>query len=169
MTRSHAWVVCESTGRWTAALRTMFARQLKRRTAGVRLYEVRRLAELAARLDESSSIFGLIEVRRDNFGEVLEFLGRAGQQSKQQFVALLGSDLRLSLGKQAQHGESSPIDAIWEAGAADVIRSPRLLSGLFVWAGCQTASFPIWMDDRVTTDDSIGAHAWAALPWKPKT
>src|SRR4051812_44000326 len=71
------WIVCEKSGRWTAALRTTFARDSEVEVPP-RLREVRTLEELSSHLNEHEHDLALIEVAAGNLPAVLDLLVRRG-------------------------------------------------------------------------------------------
>jgi hypothetical protein len=162
MLTAQKWVVCEHSGRWTAALRTAFARLPNARRVP-RLYEVRTLGELSICLDERPHDLTLIEVAPQSRIEIIAFLTRRGPLLGP-FVALLGSVAERPDPIIEKSGEAAA-DLLWEMGAAEVVESPRQLRGL------------VALHDRLLTargPDSPGLGnrhsfaewAWSTLPWQ---
>jgi hypothetical protein len=134
-----------------------------------RVYEVRRLGELAVRLEERSSSVAFIEVHVGNLGNVLTWLVEARERfPKARFVALLDQPLST----QAESWSDDPtaarqdvVSALLEAGASGLVDSPRHLHPV------QTIA-----KRRATTEASAGPAAdgnsslveWALnlLPWQ---
>jgi hypothetical protein len=160
------WVVCEESGRWTAALRMAFARLPKARSTP-RLYEVRSLGGLSTHLDKNGRDLTLIEVSRENLTEVVQLLMRRGPRLSQ-FVALLEEAAPRRHTAAAIHGEpgTQPIaDLLWEAGAADVVESPRQLRGLLsLHNRLDTVRSPIL--GSFAERPSFSDWAWSTLPWQ---
>jgi len=147
------WIVCESTGRWTAALRLALARR-RGAALGGRIKEVRSLAELSGAANELPSALILIEVQPESFGAPLNWFAQ-GWQRGARGVALFDAQ---PLAEQA-------CAALLEAGALAVIDSPRRIEGV------------LELERRVAVsrrarasnpggEESIAERAWAALPWQ---
>lgn len=167
MLAAQKWVVCEESGRWTAALRMAFARLPEVRSAP-RLYEVRSLGELSTYSDENRCDLTLIEVGRENLTETIQLLIRRGSRLSQ-FVGLLKESVPQQRHAAAPiHGEpgSQPIaDLLWEAGAADVLESPRQLQGLLsLHSRLDAARSPIL--GSFAERQSFPDWAWSTLPWQ---
>lgn len=125
------WVVCERTGHWAAALRTALDRAGWTPALATRLFELRRLDELAARLESHPDAFALVAIERATLGDVLGWLVQMSQTHRQtRFIALLDRDVWESDSSPRRHRRQSAIDALREAGASDVVTSPRQLHGL---------------------------------------
>jgi hypothetical protein len=153
---AQTWTVCEQSGRWTAALRTAFARPPEVEPQP-RLYEVRTLEELSARLDEHECDLTLIEVGEGNLAEVLKLLVRHGR-TPGRFAALLASS--------ADHnGRQRMVDLLWEADVAEVVESPRQLQGLLALHNrLPVARGPI--NFSVDASQSFADWARSTLPWQ---
>jgi hypothetical protein len=154
MVIAQKWVVCEQSGRWAAALRATFARLAKTRPSP-RLYEVRSFDELSPYSDASGCDLTLIEIGPANFAETLHWLTQRGSRCDQ-FVALLKTDSR---------GGDPIAEMVWEIGAAEVVESPRQLTGLLaLYKRLLAARHPIkgsWAERPLFAD-----WAWATLPWQ---
>src|SRR4051794_37617647 len=112
------WVVCEQSGRWTAALRVAFSRWPNVQTAP-RVYEARTLGELSAHLDEHDCDLALVEVGRHNLTDVLQLSAHRGPHAPR-LVALLGDVGPQRHAATAITGDPSTqvvADLLWEAGA----------------------------------------------------
>src|SRR5690349_14290217 len=115
---TQTWLISEESGRWAAALRVAFDRSTNV-AARPRLIELRNLTELVAQWNEPGADLVLIEVGAANAAQALDVAGR-WKSLGMPFVALLQDrieHLRLT-------------DLLWEAGAAEIVRSPRDLRGL---------------------------------------
>jgi hypothetical protein len=160
------WIVCERSGRWTAALRIAFSRLAEAQTIP-RLYEVRTLGELLTHLDEHGCDLALIEVGMENLAEVLQLLMRSGARLAQ-CVALLedSHDQRRQSAAASHEPDTQPIaDLLWEAGAAEVVESPRQLRGLLALHNrLAAARGPIM--GGVAERQSFAEWAWSTLPWQ---
>jgi hypothetical protein len=160
------WVVCEQSGRWTAALRIAFAR-LPKAQSPPRLYEVRTLGELSMHLDEQGRDLALIEVGLENLVGVVQLLMRRGPRLAQ-FVALLEDCIDQRHLAATIPGESDVqliVDLLWEVGVAEVVESPRRLRGLLALHDRLTAargSIPNMPADR----QAFAKWAWSTLPWQ---
>ena len=166
MPTSIAWIVCEESGRWAAALRVELARQAANGADTPRIFEVRSLLELSTALDEHVAALAFVEVHSDNFGHVLELLTK-GRWPRARFVALfdrsvVGQSEEESL---TQAAWQTVTNALWEAGAAEVIASPRQLHSALKLAELHSATCA---KRAVSTPDlaAIAARAWASLPWQ---
>jgi len=153
MSNEPTWIVCESTGRWTAALRVALVRQ-GTNIGGGRIQELRSLAEFAGAADEGPSALVLLEVRPDNFGATLNWFFQ-GWQRGARAVALLGAELAVD---QAS-------EVLLEAGAVAVIASPRRIAAVLGVAG-RVAVSRRRLAKTHGSAESITERAWAALPWQ---
>ena len=169
--RNH-WIVCESAGRWSAALRVAIARQatkLGELAGSPQIDVVRTLAELDAAMREQSPALALVEVRSDNLAAVLELLAKSWRRNVR-LAALLDSELGLQPSAGSSQSPDRPFaaDALLEAGALAVIDSPRQISMLLNLAECQSLAGGRKVESA-DSDDSLAAivdRAWAALPWQ---
>jgi hypothetical protein len=159
---SHAWVICESSGHWAAALRIAVARQAPAHSS-ILLREVRSLSEMDTQLDEQHFVLVLVELAPANLDHVLSWLA-AFRQSRcgSRAVALLSRDCgRWFVGG----GEAEVEDALFEAGVVGIARSPRRLAHI-LQLGEQLAERH--KRDREARCDcqSLADWAWAQLPWQ---
>lgn len=152
------WIVCERSGRWAAALRTALARRSPRDAAPQSLDEVRNLADLTTRLHEFPTSLALLEVTLKNLDATLAWLSETSRRSPHMRAAAL-----------LDHGFSDNLPvvatALREAGAAEVILSPRQLQpvlslGRHFTSKTRDAALPL------TADQSIEKWAWGLLPWQ---
>ena len=169
MPASNPWIVCETSGRWAAAMRLALARKATYNDYAVlprRIQEVRSLAELGSAMSESHAALGLVEVRLDNLADVLELLSR-GWKRNARLAALLDDSLRRQPvrvnSRRSSHHDAT--DALYEAGALAVIETPRHISRLFAVADRQLA-FRTRILESFGDPTSIADRAWAALPWQ---
>jgi hypothetical protein len=153
MPKSTKWIVCEESGRWTAAIRTAFVR-LQAQTRSPRLYEVRSLAEASAYLDESTHSLILVEVIATNLVGSLVLLRRC-EAHLVPFVALLGETSR----------RPHLADLLWEAGATEVVESPRELRGLIALHQ-RISSAAGFAAANLLDRESFADWAWSTLPWQ---
>jgi hypothetical protein len=119
-------------------------------------------------LDENGRELALVEVRRENLTEVLQLLVRRGSYLPQ-FVALL-EETALQQHAAAMRGElgTQPIaDLLWEAGAADVVESPRQLRGLLALHS-RLAAAQSSIVDSFAERQSFSDWAWSTLPWQDR-
>lgn len=163
------WIVCESTNRWASALRVALERDSQPGAARIRLYETRQLGDLSSRLGERPNSFVATEVRAGNVADVLGWLSWAtGRFSRARFAALVDRSLleeRRGETWSASKSVRDLCDALREAGALEVARSPRQLQGVLElawqqWAVSSDAS------RRLTAYLSVRQQVWDALPWQ---
>lgn len=160
------WVVCEESGRWTAAIRVAFSRWSKVQIAP-RLYEARTVGELSTHLDEAGCDLALVEVGQQNLSEVLQLMAHRGSHSPR-LVALLDNVVPHGHTGTAISGEPSTqavADLLWEAGAVEIIATPRQTCGLLALHNrlvVARGSIPV---DSVESR-SFAEWAWSTLPWQ---
>jgi hypothetical protein len=152
------WIVCESTSRWAAALRLALDRDPQLRAGDVRLYETRLLKELTARLAERPDAFVAVEVREQNAGETLAWLAWAtGRFGRARFVALVDRGM--------MSGRRDLDDALREAGALDVARSPRQLQQTVELFG-RHAALSHRAAGILAANRPLEEQVWNLLPWQ---
>jgi hypothetical protein len=154
MPTSNPWIVCEKSGRWAAALRVALGRD-RAISLAPRILEVRNLAEFDAAMHNQKAPLGFVEVRPDNLGAVLELLTNSSLQNVR-YVVLLDDALT---------GHPLVADVLWEAGAAEVIDSPRRMHPALKFAE-RTAAVQTTLSAHTNELESIAERAWAALPWQ---
>ncbi len=163
------WIVCERSGRWATALRAALGRSGWPPSSVPRIFEVRQLGELATRLDARPSDMALVEVQRAHVFEVLEWLAEAGRLYRRaRLVALVDRGVWESLDTDSAAGrrDRQPmIDVLREAGAAEVVTSPRQLQGILE-LGRRHASLRAAGFDGPSARMSIAEWVWASLPWQ---
>jgi hypothetical protein len=163
------WIVCERTGRWATALRMALGRSGWPPQSVPRLFEVRQLGELAARLDMRPDSLALVEVQRASFADVLIWLAEAGREHRRaRFVALVDRGVWESIGSglASRRCDRRPVvDALREAGADEVVTSPRQLQGVLA-LGRRHASLRAVHPNSLSAQMSIAAWAWQSLPWQ---
>jgi hypothetical protein len=165
-----SWVVCESSGRWSAALRTALARQAAKHTSRppYRVHECRDASEFLTTAKHSSQTLGLIEVRPDNLTAVLELLTRSWPQ-KLRFVALLApefDDLTENNSTDAPSGRHTIADVLLEAGALAVITSPRHIHTVLELGKLYSSTHATGPSPK-TSLKQLTEQAWNSLPWQP--
>jgi hypothetical protein len=148
------WIVCETSGRWAAAMRVARSRSPNVQPLP-RLYEVRTLGELATQLDEDRLDLVLIEVGTGSLTETLQLLVRRRPQISK-FVALLDS---------AAYQSQALAELLWEVGALEVVESPRQLAGLLALQN-RLAAARSPLGNRVDERQSFADWAWSTLPWQ---
>lgn len=143
-------LICEQSGRWAAALRMALERAASsRHRPPTRIQEVRRLAELVAAIDGNPTVLPLVEAQPENLAAILALLTQLNDQSIP-IVALVD--------------DSRSTDALYEAGAALVVETPRQVAATLKLAiHLTTSPNPPAMSDSA----SIADWAHAALPWQP--
>ncbi len=166
-----AWIVCERTSRWAAGVRTTAARHANTVQSTTRIVEVRTLGELSQRLDEQPNSLALVEVNDGNLASVLAWLTNAqGRYPHARFVALLDTLL-------AAHDETWPVaqsgkvhdvvSALLEAGAVDVVESPRHLHSFLAIAERHRA---LAATNKAPSAENLPLLEWARtlLPWQDR-
>jgi len=150
MANERAWIVCETTGRWTAALNIAIERQ-GAAIHSKRIQELRTLLELHAAMPDAKSAIVLLEVRINSFPAALSLFLEAWRRNNR-MVALLGEGLE----------PEQATEALLEAGALAVISSPRHIGSVIELANRVARASQAVVDQ----DNSIAHRAWAALPWQ---
>jgi hypothetical protein len=163
------WIICEKSSRWAAALRMALERDVRPDRCEDRLHEVRSLAELSERLSERRVSLAAIEVRRANLGDVLKWLSTDSRRaSRTRFVTLLDRSLQSDPWEIAARGADvlrDASDALREAGATDIVVSPRRL-GPLIELGRRHAANMAQLHTPSDSELSFSAKAWASLPWQ---
>jgi hypothetical protein len=153
-----SWIVCERGGRWVPALRMAIARDREENSPRHRLREVRHLAELATELADRPASIVAVDVHRGNFADALTWLADAQH--------VFPSARSIALCDRSIH--SLEIEAaLREAGAAEVVASPRQLKHLLHFARRHAESVAEHAATMIESDSiSLTARAWASLPWQ---
>jgi hypothetical protein len=163
------YIVCESTGRWAAAMRVALARKRfspDSFAVSPRIQEVRSLSQLEPAISTQDQALGFVEVRADNLGPVLDLLAKC-QRRNVRLVALLEGELD----RKTSSTDSLPptgtlsSDAVEEAGALAAIESPRQIALAIAFAERYFASHTR-SAAPFSEQQSIADRAWAALPWQ---
>lgn len=166
--RAQSWIVCETTGRWAAALRVALKRFQAARTGTVtpRTREARGLAELEASIGTTGATVGFVEVRSDNLAAILELFAKSARRNLH-FVALLGDELGRppEIGNARPTSRQSVADVLTEAGALCVINSPRQI-GAAIEIAMQYCTVHTAATVGTGDSESLAERAWAALPWQ---
>jgi hypothetical protein len=163
------WIICERSSRWAAAFRVAFHRDRRSNECQLRLIEVRSLNELSENLANRPASLAAIEIRRANFGTILNWLAAETKKSAAvRCVALLDHSL-LPNPWDAAASDSNSFDdicnALREAGAVDVISSSRRLASAIELGRRHVTAIP-QKTARRDAEKSFAANAWAALPWQ---
>ncbi len=165
---ANPWIVCEHSGQWAASLRVALSRHnhCGSGSLATRVYEVRNLAELDSQLIDHQVGLVLVEVSADNLAAVLETLSRHDRQNVR-FAALLDESLRYPPAEKNSSNNicAAVVDALGEAGAVAVVKSPRYIGQLLALA-VQHAAWHARGNTIADEHASIKARAWAALPWQ---
>jgi hypothetical protein len=140
------------------------------------LYEVRRLAELTARLEVSPDSFGLLEVGTSNLADVLAWLSQAGcRYPRGRSAALLDASLVhrtsdnnagfMAGPREGWCGIHDVSDALLEAGAVAVADSPRRLQPILSMVQRHYAEVAA---RTVDTAGNLSITDWAhsLVPWQ---
>lgn len=166
--RQIRWLVCERTGRSAAALRIAVARDAARRRNDRnihRIKEFRGLRELSESLPNDHPAIALVEVGEENLADVVEFL--SGQHNKHlRFVALKDESLRKSADntKLIVPDRDFVSNTLFEAGAVDILETPRQISRLLPLAARLAQADSCF--SKSPRDYSIAEMAKLALPWQ---
>lgn len=163
------WMVCEMSGRWATALRIALARSGWPQTSVPRLLEVRQLAELTEKLDQRPHDMALVEVRRENAMEVLLWLAKARREYWQaRFIAVVDRGIWQSTDASTatwRRARQPLIDALLEAGAVDVVTSPRHLDAVLA-IGQRHAALDTERLHGQAARMSVADWISASLPWQ---
>ncbi|MCI0492024.1 MAG: hypothetical protein L0Z07_03705 [Planctomycetes bacterium] len=162
------WIVCERTSRWASALRIALARASPSADFAPLLHEVRSLSELGTRLERRPAGLAIVEVYRDQAGQILDWIGNATQQfPSARFVAALDTSLippSTHPTQAAGDGWRDVADALFEAGIVEVVDSPRCLQGVLAIGRRHAATCA----GRRQGQEGMSAveAVWASLPWQ---
>lgn len=164
------WIVCELTRRWAAALRIAIARAPRWPRGKPRLVEVRQLALLTERLEARPDGLALVEARRANFAQTLQWLAVTRRWFREaQLVALIDRDLIVRANARASlclpMDRPSAADVLQEAGAHEVVISPRQLHPVFALDE-RRMTIPTAPRGAQPSDVPIADWVWASLPWQ---
>ncbi len=107
----------------------------------------------------------LVEVGEENLADVLEFFSTQRDQNLR-FVALMDDSLGKSAGntKSIVYDRDFICDALCEAGAADILQTPRQIARLLPLAVRLAQANSCF--GKPARDDSIAEMAKLALPWQ---
>lgn len=166
------WLICERSTRWAAALRILLEpHRSPARRGGISLNEVRTLQECTPRIREAAIALVFIEVTPTNVAHVLSWLADVScSQPRRQYIALVDYQFEAfdttTAGQRASFATSETVAALREAGAADVVFSPRQLKSILPVAKPvqQNATTPEFA--RAELGQSVEAWAWSLLPWQ---
>jgi hypothetical protein len=144
------WIVCERTNRWTSALRIALASGERR----FRIRELRHIAELDAELAERPEAIVALEIRLDNFAEVVAWLAAArNRHLHSRSVAFIDRSIN-------SHADLVQ-DVLVEAGAEAIATSPRQLASVIALAVRHTEIVA-----KTAENAPLLAATWASLPWQ---
>lgn len=144
------WVVCERTNRWVSALRMA----LTNSDRSFRIRELRHIAELDRELAERPDAVVALEVRRDNFAELVAWLAAARKRHHHaRAVALVDRSIDTHA--------SEVQDLLVEAGAEAIATSPRKLSSAIALAAKH-----VEIAGKSAESSPLLAAAWTTLPWQ---
>jgi hypothetical protein len=115
---------------------------------------LRDLAEIATLPRERETDLVLIEVGAANLTQVLDLAARLNSE-RVPFVALLKDAVERSRLR----------DLLWEAGAVEVVSSPRDSRGLLELCARSATHSPEGPDNRFD-QQSFADWAWSLLPWQ---
>jgi hypothetical protein len=140
------------------------------------LYEVRSIAELDVRLESHPNTLVLIETTRNNIDATLFWLAATTSQPQHPLaLALLDYGIADNpaspfVDQVARNGPSDGSEiiaaALREAGATDVIHSPRQIRRVLELGQQHTAERNIDLPGRPLATQSFEDWAWSQLPWQ---
>jgi hypothetical protein len=143
------WIVCERSSRWASALRMALGGERR-----FQIRELRHTAELDGELAERPDAIVALEVRRDNFAELVAWLVAAHKRHlHSRSVALVDHSIDSHLDEVR--------DALVEAGVAAVATSPRQLANVIALAARHAE-----IAGKAGPNASPLVTAWASLPWQ---
>jgi len=151
------WIVCEHSSRWAAALRTELTHRSDRADPGV-MHEVRSLPELTEQLRACQGCLVLIQATPENLEAVLTWLAEAVRSKKSTPTVVLLDCPSIDRDILAA--------VLREAGAADVIQSPRQLRPVVALGRRHAASCDVAISSRPQLGTSFERWAWSLLPWQ---
>lgn len=169
MSRNQSWIVCESSGYWSAALRAALARRQASSVVRVpqpRIREVRSLADLETGSRGIQSGLGFVEVTERNLAAVLELFVKNSARNVR-FIALLEGSLGRKKGTDGSQTRirQSVSDSLSEAGALAVISAPRHI-GAVLEIAFRYNTLRASLSADPASAISIADRAWASLPWQ---
>ncbi len=166
---SYEWIVCERRGVWAVGLRMAIARRASGTIGAPRIYEVRSLEGLNERLAAKPDSLALVELHPGNISQVLSWSVKLATLHRQaRFIGLVDRSLqspddRYGTSSSTQH--SRLVEVLLEAGAVEIVSSPRQLPRILSTAFKHAE---IWETRRRTTGlhQTITDWAWSLLPWQ---
>jgi hypothetical protein len=175
MTATH-WIICERSTRWAAALRMALSVDAGPLSNSTTLHEVRSLAELNDQLRAHPRSLVLTEVTQDNIEAALAWLQLTTSQAKHALaIALLDTHrmddpvrpLTTRNEQDCPSGDREALSAaLREAGAADVVYSPRQIRPILTLGQRHAASCRNAEPDHPGATQSFEDWAWSLLPWQ---
>ena len=164
------WIICERSNRWAAALRLAGERDTAAGGVCHRFREVRSLSELPPELARQPASLIALEVSERNLIAVLAWLSAALRRFPQlRCVALLDRSLSSANQSDRSRDKNSQRDiavALREAGAWEVVESPRRLEPLLQFAR-RHANVAARHDAFLAENRPFTERVWATLPWQP--
>jgi hypothetical protein len=155
-----AWIICERTGRWAAALRAALRRYPIQRFGNPRLHEVRRLDQVLPFLEVRQESIAMLEVRRTDLAAAFSWLSTTNFNFPTiPCIALVDND---GFDDSLRDDLSA---ALWAAGAVEICHSPRQLHRVLA-IGRRQADSRLRKSTSPEADQSIADWAWALLPWQ---
>jgi hypothetical protein len=155
------WIIYESSTRWAAALRTYVRRTLPSQPAP-RIFESRRLHDVAEQLRTNPACFVLLEVTCDNLADILAWLAETSPQfPAARFAALL--DRSLAAPPLARDFITT---TLLEAGVSEISRSPRRLRPITALAMLRQHAQATAGPNITRTEIPLRDWAWSRLPWQ---
>jgi hypothetical protein len=165
-----AWIVCESSGRWAAALRLELAHREQLSTTNTSVLELRSISELNEQLGSWPLSIGLLEVSQKNFAQVLDWLAKAWVVfPRARFAALIDSQSFLQQKHDDAHAGDRQLvmEALSEAGAEEAVTSLRQIRQILDF-GSRHFERLAQFADQGAQSMPIADWAWASLPWQDR-
>jgi hypothetical protein len=165
------WLVCERTSRWAAALRIALEQCVPPKRASITLDEARTLKECTSKLRESSIRLTFVEVTPANLAQTLTWLAeKSCNHQRCTLIALV--DYQFHVLDTATAADrfgiaiAEVVAALREAGAADVVLSPRQLKLVLPPISNDRRHMPLPESAGPELGQSVEAWAWSLLPWQ---
>jgi hypothetical protein len=154
----HPWIVCERSSRWVSALRMTLAEPARQPAHSTAIIEVRGLTELTDCFKEHPTGFVLVEVMPINFEAVLTWLAAAANRDSR--VAVVG------LLEFPASQSDLPATVLREAGAIDVIHSPRQIRPVLALGERHVSRRRTVTSIHCQANQSFENWARSLLPWQ---
>lgn len=162
-------IICEQTNRWVSAVRLVFERDVSGDEANCRIRETRVLDELTTELAGRPASIAAIEIRDGNLDEVLAWIANAQHRFPQaRAIALLDRSLtttRQGVRPSEEQSARDVCNALYEAGATEVIESPRRLQPLLELVR-RHMNIASRREAELAENLPLTDRLWSTLPWQ---